>query len=57
VPAALAALLVRLDGLAFTMSRIGMLDVFVGLFVVTGSWLLPRRPGRPRAGGGASSRG
>ncbi len=39
-PAALAALLVALDGLALTMSRIAMLDVFVGLFVVTGFWLV-----------------
>ena len=39
-PAALAGLLVATDGLAFTLSRIGMLDVFVGLFVVTGAWLL-----------------
>ncbi|MDP9388749.1 MAG: phospholipid carrier-dependent glycosyltransferase [Actinomycetota bacterium] len=39
-PAALAALLVAVDGLALTMSRIAMLDVFVGLFVVTGFWLV-----------------
>ncbi len=39
-PAALASLLVALDGLALTMSRIAMLDVFVGLFVVTGFWLV-----------------
>jgi dolichyl-phosphate-mannose--protein O-mannosyl transferase len=38
--AALAALLVAVDGLAFTMSRIAMLDVFLGLFVVTAFWLL-----------------
>ncbi|CAN5263703.1 phospholipid carrier-dependent glycosyltransferase [soil metagenome] len=38
--AALAALLLAVDGLAFTMSRIAMLDVFLGLFVVTGFWLL-----------------
>ncbi len=38
--AALAALLVAFDGLALTMSRIAMLDVFVGLFVVTGFWLV-----------------
>ena len=55
-PAALAALLVALDGLAFTMSRIGMLDAFVALFVVTGAWLLavdrddPGRPWRLLAG-------
>lgn len=40
LPAAAAALFVALDGLAFTMSRIGMLDVFVGLFVALGVWLL-----------------
>jgi dolichyl-phosphate-mannose--protein O-mannosyl transferase len=38
--AAMAALLVAVDGLAFTMSRIAMLDVFLGLFVVVGFWLL-----------------
>ena len=38
--AALAALLVTVDGLAFTMSRIAMLDVFLMLFVTTGFWLL-----------------
>ncbi len=38
--AALAALLVTLDGLALTMSRIAMLDVTLALFVVTGFWLL-----------------
>ena len=38
--AGLAALFVALDGLAFTMSRIGMLDVFVGLFVAAGALLL-----------------
>ncbi|MBW3573336.1 MAG: phospholipid carrier-dependent glycosyltransferase [Actinobacteria bacterium] len=51
-PAALAALLVAFDGLALTMSRIAMLDVFVGLFIVTGFWLVAvalddrRSPGR-----------
>ncbi len=40
VAAALAGLFVALDGLAFTMSRIGMLDVFVGLFVSLGALLL-----------------
>ena len=39
-PAALAGLLLALDGLAFTMSRVGMLDVFVGLFVALGALLL-----------------
>lgn len=38
--AALAALLVTVDGLAFTMSRIAMLDVFLMLFVTIGFWLL-----------------
>jgi dolichyl-phosphate-mannose-protein mannosyltransferase len=38
--AALAALLLALDGLAFTMSRIAMLDAFLGLFVTAGFWLL-----------------
>lgn len=38
--AALAALLVAVDGLAFTMSRITMLDAFLALFVVVGFWLL-----------------
>ncbi|HVL98350.1 MAG TPA: phospholipid carrier-dependent glycosyltransferase [Egibacteraceae bacterium] len=38
--AALAALLLAVDGLAFTMSRIAMLDAFLALFVVAGFWLL-----------------
>ena len=38
--AALAAFLLCLDGLAFTISRIAMLDAFLGLFVTTGAWLL-----------------
>lgn len=38
--AALAAFLLCLDGLAFTISRIAMLDAFLGLFVTTGVWLL-----------------
>lgn len=38
--AALAALLLAVDGLAFTMSRIAMLDAFLALFVVVGFWLL-----------------
>lgn len=40
--AALAGFLVAIDGLAFTMSRISMLDAALGLFVVTGFWLLLR---------------
>lgn len=39
-PAALAALLVAVDGLALTMSKIAMLDVFLGLFVILGFWLM-----------------
>lgn len=38
--AALAAVLLAVDGLAFTMSRIAMLDAFLALFVVAGFWLL-----------------
>jgi dolichyl-phosphate-mannose-protein mannosyltransferase len=38
--AALAALLVAIDGIAFTMSRIAMLDVFLGFWVTVGFWLL-----------------
>ena len=34
--AALAAVLLGVDGVAFTMSRIAMLDIFVGLFVMLG---------------------
>ncbi|MBA2495696.1 MAG: phospholipid carrier-dependent glycosyltransferase [Acidimicrobiia bacterium] len=40
LPAALAALFVAVDGLAFTMSRIGMLEAFLGLFVALAAWLL-----------------
>ena len=40
--AALAAFLLAIDGLAFTMSRIAMLDVFLALFVTAGAWLLLR---------------
>ncbi|MPZ72303.1 MAG: phospholipid carrier-dependent glycosyltransferase [Nitriliruptorales bacterium] len=38
--AALAAFLVAIDGLAFTMSRIAMLDIFLAMFVALGVWLL-----------------
>ena len=38
--AALAAFLLAIDGLAFTMSRIAMLDIFLALFVMLGVWLL-----------------
>jgi dolichyl-phosphate-mannose-protein mannosyltransferase len=40
--AALAAFLVAVDGLAFTMSRIAMLDSALALLVVTAFWLLLR---------------
>jgi dolichyl-phosphate-mannose-protein mannosyltransferase len=40
--AALAGLLVAVDGLAFTSSRIAMLDVFLGLWVVVAGWLVVR---------------
>lgn len=40
-PTSIAAmLLVALDGLSLTMSRIAMLDVFVAFFVLAGFWLL-----------------
>ena len=35
---ALAGMLVGLDGIMFVMSRTGMLDIFVGLFVVVAAW-------------------
>jgi dolichyl-phosphate-mannose--protein O-mannosyl transferase len=38
--AALAAFLLTVEGLAFTMSRIAMLDVFLGFWVTVGFWLL-----------------
>lgn len=38
--AALAAFLLAIDGLAFTMSRIAMLDAFLALFVALGVWFL-----------------
>lgn len=38
--AALAAFLLAIDGMAFTMSRISMLDATLALFVVLGAWLL-----------------
>lgn len=38
--AGLAGLLVALDGLTFTMSRIAMLDIFLAFFVLLGFWLL-----------------
>ncbi|GAB3352821.1 phospholipid carrier-dependent glycosyltransferase [Modestobacter lapidis] len=50
--AALAALLVALDGLAVTSSRIAMLDAFLGLFVMAAFWLvLLDRDARRRARG------
>lgn len=56
--AALAALLLSVDGLAFTMSRIAMLDVFVAFWALAGFWLLlidrdrqwARVPAGPAAG-------
>jgi dolichyl-phosphate-mannose--protein O-mannosyl transferase len=38
--AALGALFVALDGLALTMSRISMLDIFLAMFVALGVWFL-----------------
>ena len=38
--AAMAALFVALDGLALTMSRIAMLDIFLAMFVALGIWFL-----------------
>ena len=38
--AALAAMLLTIDGMAFTMSRIAMLDMILTMFVVFGVWLL-----------------
>jgi dolichyl-phosphate-mannose-protein mannosyltransferase len=40
--AGLAGLLVAVDGLALTASRIAILDVFLGLFVLTALWLVVR---------------
>ena len=42
VPAALAGLLVALDGLAVTSSRIAMLDAVLGLLVVSAAWAVLR---------------
>lgn len=38
--AALAAFFVAIDGLALTMSRIAMLDIFLSMFVMLGVWFL-----------------
>lgn len=38
--AALAAFLLSIDGLAFTMSRIAMLDAILAMFVALGAWFL-----------------
>lgn len=38
--AALAALLLMTDGLFFVQARTGMLDIYLGLFVALGAWLL-----------------
>lgn len=45
--AALAGLLVAVDGLLVVQSRIAMLDIFVALFVVLGVWLLVLDHARP----------
>lgn len=51
--AGLAALLVAVDGLALTASRIATLDAFLGLFVVSAVWLVLRdRQARQIAPGG-----
>jgi dolichyl-phosphate-mannose-protein mannosyltransferase len=51
--AGVAGLLVAVDGLAFTASRIAMLDVFLGLFTVLAVWLvLQDRRARLAAPGG-----
>ncbi len=57
-PAALAALLVALDGLAITTSRLAMLDAILALFVVAAVWLvlLDRDARRRRRGSGESLR-
>lgn len=57
-PAALAALLVALDGLAVTTSRMAMLDATLGLCVVLAFWLvlLDRDARRPDRGPGGSLR-
>lgn len=55
-PAALAALLVALDGLAVTTSRMAMLDAILALFVVAAFWLvlLDRDARRSARGAGES---
>lgn len=50
-----AGLLVALDGLALTMSRIAMLDVFVAAFVSAAFWLVVLDRQRRDAGGGGSA--
>lgn len=55
-PAALAAVLVALDGLAVTTSRLAMLDAVLALFVVASFWLvLLDRDARRRARGTGES--
>ncbi len=55
--AALAGLLVAVDGLAFVQSRTAMLDVFLGFFVALGAWLLLVDFERSRLGAGRDGRG
>lgn len=57
VLAGTAGLLVAVDGLALTASRIATLDVFLGLFVVTAVWLVlrDRRARRDDPGGWSAS--
>jgi dolichyl-phosphate-mannose-protein mannosyltransferase len=45
--AALAGLLVAVDGLLVVQSRIAMLDIFLALFIVLGAWLLVLDRARP----------
>ncbi len=53
-PAALAALLVALDGLAITTSRMAMLDAVLALFVVAAIWLVLLDRDARRRGRGSS---
>lgn len=50
--AAMAALLLGVEGLWFVQSRVAMLDIYAGFFVLVGAWLLledrARAPGRLR---------
>lgn len=55
--AALAGLLVAVDGLLFVQSRTAMLDVFLGFFVALGAWLLLVDFERSGLGAGADGGG